>query len=117
MITTQPMDQTVDIGGNVTFTCETFGGTNPITFRWLFDGAELIADPGHIAVASDFNTATLMITNVIATDGGAYSCEATDAGVGNVTSNEATLFSKCLFIHSMCLYISLLLEREEKSAL
>jgi len=54
----------------------------------------LMADPGHI---SGVDTTSLMITSVIATDGGTYSCEGTDTGNGNITSNEATLFSKCLY--------------------
>ena len=94
MFTARPTDQTIDIGDNVTFTCEAYGGTGPISYRWLFNGDELMADPGHIA---GVNTTTLMITCVVATDGGTYSCEATDASIGNITSNEATLLSKCLY--------------------
>jgi len=106
-ITTHPMDRTVDIGDNVTFTCEASGGTGPISYRWLFNGGELMADPGHI---SSVDTTSLMITSVIATDGGTYSCDATDTSNGNlvlrqlmpadasnsnIMSNEATLLSKC----------------------
>ena len=89
------MNQTVSIGENVNFTCGASGGMDPINYRWLFNGNELMEDPGHI---SGVTTTTLMITNVTATDGGAYSCEATDAGAGNVTSDEATLFSEYLLI-------------------
>ena len=89
----QPMDQIVGIGDNVTFTCEAPEGVAPISYRWLFNGVELMADPGHI---SGVTTTSLMITDVIATDGGTYSCEATDSGTGFGTSNEATLFSKYL---------------------
>ena len=91
------MNETVDIGDDVNFTCEASDGIPPINYRWLFNGGDLMTDPGHI---SGVNTTSLMITNVIATDGGTYSCEATDSDVGNVTSNEATLYSKCLDI--MC---------------
>ena len=96
------MNQTVSIGENVNLTCGASGGKDPINYRWLFNGTELMADPGHI---SGVTTTTLMITNVTATDGGAYSCEATDAGAGNVTSDEATLFSKYLLI-SPCNVVS-----------
>ena len=85
------MNETVDIGDDVTFTCEASGGIPPISYRWLFNGVELMAEPGHI---SGVNTTSLMITDVVATDVGTYSCEAADADVGNVTSNEATLYSK-----------------------
>ena len=91
-ITTQPIHQTVNIGDDANFICEASGGVIPISYRWLFNGVELMADPGHI---SGVTTTTLLITNVTATDGGTYSCEATDAGTGNVTSDEATLSSKC----------------------
>ena len=91
MITTQPMNETVDIGDNVTISCEASGGTNPIKYRWLFNGRELMADPGHI---SGVNATTLMITDVTVNDGGNYSCEVADSDNSNVTSNEATLFSK-----------------------
>jgi len=86
------MNQTVSIGENVNFTCGASGGMDPINYRWLFNGTELMEDPGRI---SGVTTTTLLITNVTATDGGTYSCEATDAGTGNVTSDEATLSSKC----------------------
>ena len=90
------MNQSVNIGGDVIFTCEADGGTDPINYRWLFNSVELMADPGHI---SGQNTTNLTITNVTATDGGAYSCEATDAAAGNATSYEATLSSKCVVIY------------------
>jgi len=89
----QPLNDTVSIGGDVSFTCEASGGISPISFKWLFNGVELMDDPGHI---SGVTTSTLMITNVTATDGGKYSCEATDTDTGNATSDEATLFSKLL---------------------
>ena len=97
IITTHPMNETVAVGNDVNFTCEASDGIPPISYRWLFNGVELMADPGHI---SGVNTTSLMITDVVASDGGTYSCEATDSNVGNVTSNEATLYSKCLVI--MC---------------
>ena len=105
MFTTHPTDQTVNIGENVTFTCEASGGTGPISYRWLFNGNELMANPGHI---SGVDTTSLMITSVIATDGGRYNCEATDSGNGNITSNEATLLSKCLYSdhNTIQMYIS-----------
>ncbi|XP_065894203.1 uncharacterized protein [Dysidea avara] len=89
LITTQPMDQAVDIGGNVAITCEAGGGANPLSYIWLFNDNELLADPGHI---SGVDTTTLMITNVTVQDGGSYSCRVIDSDNNNVTSDEATLF-------------------------
>ena len=85
-----PMDQFANIGDNVSFTCEATGGFGQFTYAWLLNGVVLMADPGHL---SDVNTTTLMITNVTATDEGNYSCFVSD-GNTNLTSNEATLFSK-----------------------
>ena len=50
-------------------------------------------DPGHIEGA---NTDTLMIINVLVTDWGMYSCEATNI-VNNAISDNATLHGK--FVH------------------
>ena len=96
VIDTPPMDQTVNIGDNATFTCGASSNTS-VTFRWLFNGNEVMTDPGHISVTSTVNTTTLMITNVTVNDGGNYSCEVTDGMAINETSTEATLFSKCVY--------------------
>ena len=90
------MDQAVDIGDNATFTCEVFGNFTPINSRWLFNGSEVVADLGRISLTSDFNTTTLVIANVTVNDGGTYTCEVTDNVNNTITSNEATLFSKCV---------------------
>ena len=87
------MDQFATVGDTVSFACEATGGVHPIMYTWLLNGAVLMADPGHI---SGVNTTNLTITNVIATDGGNYSCHATN-GSTNATSNEATLFSESTF--------------------
>ena len=95
VIVTPPTDQFVVIGDNATFTCEVSSSTL-VNFRWLFNGNEVMTDPGHISVTSDVNTTILMITNVTVNDGGNYSCEVTDGMAINETSTEATLFSKCV---------------------
>ena len=85
------MDQFVNVGDTVSIVCEATGDTT-IMYTWLLNGAVLMADPGHI---SGVNTSNLTITNVVATDWGNYSCHVTD-GSTNATSNEATLFGKCI---------------------
>ena len=55
-------------------------------------------DPGHIEGA---NTDTLMIINVLVTDWGMYSCEATNI-VNSATSDNATLHGECL---SLCMHV------------
>ena len=105
-ITIPPMDQTVNIGDNATFTCEASVNMT-VDFRWLFNGVEVMADPGHISVTSNVNTTTLMITNVTINDRGNYSCEVIDSNSGTtiVTSTEATLFSKCIGNFKKCEYL------------
>ena len=86
LITTHPQDKLVNVSDNVTFTCEA-SGSPPINYRWLYNGNYIMDDPGHIEGA---NTDTLMIINVLVTDWGIYSCEATNI-VNNATSDNATL--------------------------
>ena len=84
----QPMDQTVSIGEDVSFTCQASGVSVPISYRWLFNGVELMSG-GRI---SGENTTNLTIVSVMPSDRGGYSCEATaNAGLENITSIEATL--------------------------
>ena len=91
LITTHPQDELVNVSDNVTFTCEA-SGSPPINYRWLYNGNYIMDDPGHFEGA---NTDTLMIINVLVTDWGMYSCEATNI-VNNATSNEATLHGECV---------------------
>ena len=81
------------------FTCEASGST-PISYRWLYNGNDVMDDPGHIEGA---NTNTLMIVNVTVTDWGMYSCVASNI-VDNGTSNEATLHGECLSV-CVCVYV------------
>ena len=93
VITTHPQDELVSVNDSVNFTCEA-SGSSPISYRWLYNGNYIMEDPGHI---EGVNTTTLMIINVIVTDWGVYSCEASNI-VDNVTSNEATLRGECVCI-------------------
>jgi len=93
-IKSQPMNQTVDIGDNATFTCNVSEAVPPIAtdYRWLFNDTILMDDPGHI---SGVNTITLTITNVTINDGGSYTFQANDSD-SDVTCDVALLFSKCI---------------------
>ena len=97
LITKHPLDELVNVSDNVTFTCEA-SGSQPITYKWSYNSNYIMDDPGHIEGA---NTDTLMIINVLVTDWGMYSCEATNI-VNNATSNEATLHGECV---SLCVYM------------
>jgi len=84
----QPMNQTVSVGEDVSFTCQASGVSEPISYRWLFNGVELMSG----ARISGENTTNLTIIFVMPSDRGGYRCEATaNASVENITSDEATL--------------------------
>ena len=96
MITSHPMDMTVNNGSNVTFNCASFGYA-PITHIWLKNGAPL-NDSVNIIISNDSDegndtyttTTVLTILDVQSSDRGMYVCNATNTG-GIVSSNAATL--------------------------
>ena len=61
-IVTQPYSQTVNAGTNVTFSVVA-SGTPPFRYQWLFNGANIL----------NATNATLILTNVQATNAGSYS--------------------------------------------
>ena len=77
--TTPPVSQSVTVGGNVTFTVAVTGVPTP-TLQWLKDGLGI----------NGASSATLTLTNVQASDAGAYSVTASSSS-GTVTSAAATL--------------------------
>ena len=91
MIAIHPQDELVNVSDSVSFTCNA-SGSEPISYRWLYNGNNITDDFGHIDGA---NTNTLMIVNVEVTDWGMYSCVASNI-VDNDTSNEATLHGEYL---------------------
>lgn len=78
-ITTQPQAATANVGDNVTFTVAA-SGTAPLTYQWRKDGVAL----------NGATSATLVIPNVQASSGGAYSVVVSNA-FGAATSNLAAL--------------------------
>jgi subtilase family serine protease len=78
-IATQPTNQTINSGNNVTFQV-TVTGTPPLTYQWLFQGSAL---PGA-------GTSTLLLTNAQSGQAGDYSVVVTNS-LGSVTSSVATL--------------------------
>jgi uncharacterized delta-60 repeat protein len=77
---TQPLAQTVDLGGSVTFSV-TATGTTPVTLQWLKDG---VAIPGE-------TSATLTISGAARSDSAVYSVRAANFSGGTVTSSGARL--------------------------
>ncbi len=78
-ITTQPQNQSVVAGGNVTFSVRATGSPAP-TFQWTRNGANIAG-----AVGAD-----LTLTNVPAASAGTYAVVVTNSA-GSVTSNSVTL--------------------------
>src|SRR5688500_9204956 len=78
-IINQPFPQTVGAGCNTSFSV-TANGTEPITYQWRKDGADI----------TGANSATLTINNVAAADGGNYDVVISNS-CGTATSNAATL--------------------------
>ncbi len=66
-ITTQPVSQSVFLGGTARFPAAA-SGTQPLDYQWYFNGAPLV-DTGRI---SGSLTATLTVSNVQLTDAGGY---------------------------------------------
>jgi hypothetical protein len=85
VILTQPASQIVGLGLNATFSV-TASGSLPLSYQWRKDGANLV-DGGRISGAA---TACLTITNVVESDGGAYSVAVTNV-FGTITSSNAVL--------------------------
>ncbi|HXJ61550.1 MAG TPA: immunoglobulin domain-containing protein [Verrucomicrobiae bacterium] len=85
ILVTQPQGGTNIANATVSFTILA-GGAVPLAFEWLKDGRPLV-DGGKIAGAT---TATLILTNVLKPDEGAYSVIVTNS-LGSVTSAVVAL--------------------------
>ncbi len=84
-ITSPPASQNVALGGNVTFDVAATG-TEPFTYQWQFNGADLVNGSG----VSGATTAHLSLTGVQAAQAGAYTVVVSNAA-GDTTSDEALL--------------------------
>ena len=74
-----PVDQTVTVGSNVTFTVG-LAGTPPFSYQWLFNGTDIVGE----------TNASLVLTNVRFAQAGSYSVVVTNAA-GSATSSKALL--------------------------
>jgi len=79
LITTQPVSQTVSVGGNATFSV-TATSTAPLSYQWRFNGTNLIGATNP----------TLSFTATNRSFMGAYSVTVANSG-GSVTSSPAGL--------------------------
>jgi len=81
-----PSPLTICPAGTATFSI-TAAGNGPLTYQWRRDTTPLSNEPDHITGSA---TATLMISNALPTDAGAYDCVVSD-DCGSVTSTAGTL--------------------------
>src|SRR5260221_1129975 len=77
-ITTQPTDQSVSLGANVTNLVSATTGAPPLSYQWRFNDVEIA---GAIK-------RTLILTNVLVANAGHYSVVVTD-GSGSTNSRMA----------------------------
>lgn len=81
-ITTQPIAQSVVIGGTVNLAVVA-GGSTPVTYQWRKDGADILLN-------ASATTDTLTITNAQLTDGASYDVVVTNAS-GSIPSDAVML--------------------------
>ena len=82
VITTQPVDVSINEGDNFTLSVNATG-TN-LAYQWYKDGSAVV-DGGNVSGAT---TATLSVTNATVNDEGWYNCQISNS-CGNVTSDSA----------------------------
>ena len=83
-----PEDQTVNIGGDVTFSCE-FKSLLPINVVWLFNNTTLSPN-SDLTITTTQNTSTLFLNDVSESDVGTYTCQV-DNGVSEPVSESGQL--------------------------
>ncbi len=100
--------QRQSVGSTYVLTCNTVSGFPPFSYSFFKNGAQLKSN-SHITVTETKNSfAQLMITNLITTDSGNYSCtvqsrHGDDAKWTVLQVNGLFLFLKfCLIVHSKC---------------
>lgn len=86
VITLQPVDVTVDLGGTASFTV-TATGAEPLTYAWRKDGL-VLADNDHITGST---TDTLILDPTEYADGGLYDCVVSVSPTVYAISDTATL--------------------------
>jgi len=95
-ITTQPTNQAVVMDTDVTFSVVATG-TEPLTYQWLLNGTNILADGGRITGST---SSSLTISNVQVRDAGGYLVVVSNA-IGSATSQVAVLR---IWIHSATLF-------------
>ncbi len=79
-ITSQPVNQTVTVGANVSFSVTATAGSSPISYQWQFNGAPI----------SGATSSSYALTSVTTANSGSYNV-VLSTSAGQVTSTAATL--------------------------
>ena len=69
-----PEDQTVEVGSNVTMTCQ-FLSTIDIQVEWIFNDEPLSVDNGSVTIYTSENSSILQLYDVQISDAGNYTCQ------------------------------------------
>ena len=86
-ITLSPNNPTVDRGDNVTFTC-TINGEGNLTITWLSPAGSILTPTDQQMPDSNTLISFLSIVDISGTDGGEYTCQASnEAGSTDATSD------------------------------
>jgi hypothetical protein len=86
-IVTQPVNQSVLRGSNVSFSVSA-SGTPPLSYQWSKNGLNLLGPP--VGGPNPFAAPSFTLSNVLRTNSGAYAVVITNRG-GSVTSSVAVL--------------------------
>ena len=109
-IVTNPESATQLVGGSTTFNCAA-SGTPPLNFMWHKDGeSAALGAGGSVSISNQSNESSLTLTNIAASDAGAYYCVASNdlaAGrfMSNSTSATLTVHSKYYLCDVFTLYV------------
>jgi pectin methylesterase-like acyl-CoA thioesterase/sugar lactone lactonase YvrE len=87
-ITSQPVAQTADAGGNVSFTVSA-NGTSPLTYTWQHSVTG--TDDADFSDIAGSNSATLALSSITTADAGYYRVKITNGTLPDAVSNAATL--------------------------
>ena len=83
--------QLVDAGSSFTLSCVVTG--SPTTISWT-RGSEMLATDDTISIMRSGDVSNLTITNFTSTNGGVYTCNATNSAQ-SVSSSSDVRLSKC----------------------
>ena len=93
--------QLVDGGSSFTLSCNATGSPTP-TISWTMDSMMLTSDGSKVSIVESTSTdvivSSLTIMNFVATDGGVYTCAASNSVETASVSSDIQLSEYCLYL-------------------